>query len=241
MAAADKNMPGPATFVLVHGAWGGGFVYAPVARILRGRGHLVYTPTLTGVGERSHLMQPGIDIGTHVQDIVNVFKWEEIHDAVLVGHSYGGMVISGVADQIPERISSIVYLDAFLPEDGQAIIDLRVTPEIIQQFVAARDQGEQTIPFPPEFARDFKIPEEDLWKYMPHPLACFVEPVRLTGTYRSIKKKTFVWATGVNQGFKHFYERTQDDPSWNTEAIAAGHMVQLEAPEQTAEILEAAI
>jgi pimeloyl-ACP methyl ester carboxylesterase len=104
-----------AKFVLVHGAWQGGYVYARVARRLREAGHDVYTPTLTGLGERSHLADHAINLDAHIQDIVNVFSYEDITDAILCGHSYGGIVITGVANQIGERIRSLFYIDAFAP------------------------------------------------------------------------------------------------------------------------------
>ena len=113
-----------ANFVLVHGAWIGGWCWRPNAQALRKAGHEVFTPTLTGLGERSHLMNPSINLDTHIADIVNVIKHEELSDVVLVGHSYGGMVVTGVADALADKIRSLVYLDAFVPESGQALVDL---------------------------------------------------------------------------------------------------------------------
>jgi len=112
------------TFLLVHGAWHGGWCYKRVTQRLRQAGHEVYTPTLTGVGERSHLMSRTINLDTHVQDIVNVIHWEELSDIVLCGHSYAGMVISGVCEKIPEKLRALVYLDAFVPENNQSVMDL---------------------------------------------------------------------------------------------------------------------
>src|ERR1700722_9569390 len=111
-------------FVLVNGAWQGGNVYARVPHILREAGHDVYTPTLTGLGERSHLANHAINLDTHIRDIVNVFKYEDITDAILCGHSYGGMVITGAANQISDRIRSLFYIDAFAPTDGQSLNDI---------------------------------------------------------------------------------------------------------------------
>jgi pimeloyl-ACP methyl ester carboxylesterase len=105
----------PKTFVLVHGAWHGGWCWRRVADRLRHDGHAVFTPTLTGLGERSHLLQPGIDLATHVADVVNLMQWERLSEVVLCGHSYGGFVISGVAEQMSAAIRAIVFLDAFLP------------------------------------------------------------------------------------------------------------------------------
>ena len=113
-----------ANFVLVHGAWVGGWCWRSNAQALRRAGHEVYTPTLTGLGERSHLLSPSINLDTHVTDILNVFQHEELSDVVLVGHSYGGMVVTGVADVLPDNIKSLVYLDAFVPENGQSLLSL---------------------------------------------------------------------------------------------------------------------
>jgi pimeloyl-ACP methyl ester carboxylesterase len=113
-----------ANFVLVHGAWIGGWCWRPNAQAPRRAGHEVYTPTMTGLGERSHLLNPSINIDTHITDIVNVIKHKELSDVVLVGHSYGGMVVAGVADTLPGKISSLVYLDAFVPENGQSLFGL---------------------------------------------------------------------------------------------------------------------
>jgi pimeloyl-ACP methyl ester carboxylesterase len=114
------------TYVLVHGAWGGGWKFARVAERLRRRGHIVFTPTLTGAAERSHLLSGNITLSTHVTDILNVFRYEDLSDVVLLGHSYGGMVITAVADKIAEKIAALVYLDAFVPENGQSLFDLNI-------------------------------------------------------------------------------------------------------------------
>jgi pimeloyl-ACP methyl ester carboxylesterase len=115
---AVKKKP---TFVIVHGAWGGGWSWKEVDNLLTADGHTVYRPTLTGQGERVHLASPSVGLDTHIADIVNVIKFENLHDVVLVGHSYGGMVITGVAQQVPDRISRLIYLDALLPEDGDCV------------------------------------------------------------------------------------------------------------------------
>src|SRR6478736_3621992 len=112
-----------ATFVLVHGAWRGSWCWKRVRNALQTRGHDVFTPTLTGIGERSHLLTPQVNLDTHIDDVVNLIKWEELSDVVLCGHSYGGCVISGVVDRIPERIRAVVYLDAFILENGQSLHD----------------------------------------------------------------------------------------------------------------------
>src|ERR1700747_2081696 len=113
-----------ATFVLVHGAWAGSVVWRQLAPRLRKAGHEVYHPTLTGIGERKHLLNREINLDTHIQDVIGVIDDEDLSDIVLVGHSYGGMVITGVADRMPEKVVSLVYLDAFAPESGQSCLSL---------------------------------------------------------------------------------------------------------------------
>jgi pimeloyl-ACP methyl ester carboxylesterase len=113
-----------ATYVLVHGGAHGGWCYGPVARILRSAGQEVHAPTLTGLGDRSHLLRPGIDLDTHIADIVEVLHYEDLRDVILVGHSYGGMVITGVADRAPDRVGDLVYLDAATPANGQSLVDI---------------------------------------------------------------------------------------------------------------------
>src|SRR5215813_7388331 len=113
-----------ATFVLVHGGWAGSVVWQELAPRLRKAGHEVYAPTLTGIGARRHLLNREIDLDTHIQDVIGVIEEEDLSDIVLVGHSYGGMVISGVADRVPERFATLVYLDAFVPENGQSLFNV---------------------------------------------------------------------------------------------------------------------
>jgi pimeloyl-ACP methyl ester carboxylesterase len=237
----DNNNKKSATFVLVHGSWGSGSDYLQVANILRKDGHRVFAPTLSGVGERSHLADMGITLETHIMDVVNLIRWEDLKDIVLVGHSYGGMVITGVADQVPERIASIIYLDAFIPENGQSLTDIGVSPEVDQLFLDARDRGERLLPFPSLFVQAFQIPEQELWRYKPQPVATSVEPIQLTGAWKSIGKKTYVLATDFDPGFKRFYEQAKADPSWRTATVPTGHQVPQQAPRRCAEILEQAI
>src|SRR5580692_7125086 len=106
-----------ATFVLVHGAWHGSWCWKRVRSALQKQGHEVFTPTLTGIGERAHLLARAIDLETHTRDVLNLIRWEELDDIILCGHSYGGMIVTGVADRLPERLRALVYLDAFVPDD----------------------------------------------------------------------------------------------------------------------------
>ena len=235
----------PATFVLVHGAWSGGWCYARVAERLRAHGHRVFTPTLTGQGERSHLLAGTINLTTHITDILNVFHYEGLRDVVLAGHSYGGMVITGVADRIPEQVSALVYLDAFLPEDGQSLFDINIAKNT-QAFLAnAGNTGGLAVPPPP--AAFFNVNANDAARVdalaTPHPLGAFTERLKLTGKHRSIRKHVYVHSTVLprESPFKPFYERVKDDPAWTAHTLACGHDAMLDMPERVAEILEAAI
>ena len=122
-----------ATFVLVHGGWDGGWAWRAVAQALRTAGHDVFTPTLTGSGERVHLASPDVGLPTYILDVSNVLRYEDLHDVIVVGSSYGGMVITGVAEAVPERLSQLIYLDGFVPQDGESVADL-IGPEFTAFF-----------------------------------------------------------------------------------------------------------
>src|SRR5438874_2803985 len=132
------------TYVLVHGAWGGNHSWRDFAPILWARGHEVFAPSLTGLGERVHLGGPQTDLSTHIQDVVNCIEYQDLHDVVLVGHSYGGMVVTGVADRLPDRIRRLVYLDALLPDSGESVMSIPDTGRA--KFVASITQGGYTVP-----------------------------------------------------------------------------------------------
>jgi pimeloyl-ACP methyl ester carboxylesterase len=133
------------TFVLVHGAWHGAWCWRRVARRLTARGHEVFTPTITGLAERSHLLRGDIDLDTQILDVVNVMKWQGLKDVVLVGHSYGGMVVSGVAEKMEKAIASFVMLDAFFPEDGQSLIDVNVPPDRVRDAILTAERSGATV------------------------------------------------------------------------------------------------
>src|SRR5215467_12577868 len=138
------------SFVLVHGAWHGSWCWKRVRRSLQSHGHEVFTPTLTGIAERSHLLTPQVDLETHINDVANLILWEELDDVVLCGHSYGGCVISGVADRVSDRIGALVYLDAFILEDGQGLFDTIPTEVREGQLELTRNSGEGwKVPPPP--------------------------------------------------------------------------------------------
>lgn len=172
-------------FVLVHGAWCGGWVWRETARFLRAAGHDVFTPTLTGLGERAHLGHPDVDLDTHVQDIVGVLTYENLTDVILVGHSYSGMVITGVAERAPERLKHLIYLDALVPEDGKSRIDF-ISPEVFGHFKElVRTHGiPWQVPPPAGYPR-----------LTPHPLKTFTQPIRVTNPAAAVLPHTFIHCT----------------------------------------------
>lgn len=231
----------PATFVLIHGAWGGGWNYQRVARALRDKGHDVYAPSLTGCGERSHLLNGNINLSLHIEDVVNLFKYEGIENAVLAGHSYGGMVITGVADRVADKISALVYLDAFLPEPGQSLWDINIPANTARYLGMAGDAGGLTIAPPPASFWNLNAADVPLYEKLagPHPLGCFTERLKLTGKHAGVKGKVYVWATelGRPSPFQPFYEKCKADPAWETHALKCGHDVMMDLPDETTNIL----
>lgn len=231
------------TFVLVHGAWHGGWCWRRVADRLRGYGHTVYTPTLTGLGERSHLLSAGVDLSTHVADVVNLMKWERLDDVVLCGHSYGGFVISGVAERMAPAIRSIVFLDAFVPKDGERVVDL-TGPAVQEGVRAALQRGE--IGVAPRSAAAFGVNTADRdWVdglCGPQPIATFTGTIALTGARDRIARKSYIRARGYdNPRFDQTLAAVKSDPSWRAYEVPCGHDVMVDMPERLAEILLEAV
>jgi pimeloyl-ACP methyl ester carboxylesterase len=229
------------TFVLVHGAWHGGWCWRRVADRLRNGngGHTVFTPTLTGLGERSHLVRAGIDLTTHIADVVNVMKWEQLTDVVLCGHSYGGMVISGVAEQMAAAIRSIVFLDAFVPQNGEAVQDL-TTPAVRETATAAMKRGDIVIPA--RAAEAFGVNAADRpWVdrfCVGQPIGSFTDKIVLTGAAGRIARKAYIRAANyANPGFDRALAAARSDPSWKTYEVPCGHDVMVDMPERLTEIL----
>ena len=227
------------TFVLVHGAWHGGWCWGRVAEVLRRDGHGVFTPTLTGLGERAHLAHAGIGLATHVTDIVNVLKWEGLGEVVLAGHSYGGFVVSGVAEQVPEAIASMVFVDAFVPENGECLLDL-ASPAARERFEPAIAKGDGFVPKIPAAA--FNVNEQDrAWVdglCVPQPRATFTERAALTGARERIARKTYIRAAGYpSQSFDAAAAKARASGSWRVLELPCGHDIMVDMPEKLAEIL----
>ena len=227
----------PRTFVLIHGAWGGGWVWRRLADLLEKAGHKVFTPTLTGLGERSHLLNAQVNLTTHVTDVASVIKWERLDDIVLVGHSYGGMVITGVAEQAEMAIASIVFLDAFVPENGQALADIAPGPAGLVR--TARERGQ--IAVPPLSAESFRVNEKDrAWidaMCTPHPIATFTEKLVVTGARERFAKKAYVRASGYPSAPLDAAYAKCRAAGWRTHEMPCGHYVMVDLPEGLAEIL----
>jgi len=227
------------TFVLVHGAWHGGWCWRRVADLLEAKGHKVFAPTLTGLGERSHLMRAGINVSTHATDIVNVLKWERLSDVVLCGHSYGGFVISGVAEQAADKIGSIVYLDAFVPENGDSMASL-TSQAVRDSLKIATERGDIGVPARPAAA--FLVNDKDqAWVDSltgPQPIETMTEPMKITGARERIAKKSYIRAGAYpNPGFDKAFARVKADKTWRTYEVPCGHDVMVDMPERLAEIL----
>ncbi len=228
---SDLNTPRK-TFVIVHGAWGGGWGFKELASIMRAAGHQVYRPTLTGQGERVHLASPKVGLETHIQDIVNVIEFENLHDVVLVGHSYGGMVITGVADRIPKRLSRIVYVDAHLPNDGESMFDL-IGPKRTKDLTNRADKwgdGWRIPPWWPDKKHD-----------VPQQLATFQDSVSVKNPVAAKIPGTYILT--LNPGAKtDNFSKSADRArrrGWQYHELRTGHNVQWTMPKELALLLMA--
>ena len=229
LAAAQETVI-KTTCVVVHGAWGGGWDWRTVSDLLASRGHRVFRPTLTGLGERAHLASPDIGLDTHIMDVVNTILYENLRDVTLVGHSYGGMVITGVADRIPDRIAHMVYVDAFVPENGESLMKL----------LAARGaeppgqvQGAFVLPtwVKPGTAAPMDVPQ---------PLKTFTDSIRLTNTLREQIHTTYILTVdrgAESDAFDMFAARAKAK-GWLVERLTADHNAQRSAPNELSALLE---
>jgi pimeloyl-ACP methyl ester carboxylesterase len=232
-----------ATFVLVHGAWHGGWKWRFVAPLLRRAGHDVYTPSLTGLGERAHLATAQIDLDLHVHDVVALLEAEDMRGVVLVGHSYGGMVVTGVAERAPERLRRVVYLDAFVPEDGKCLLDY-VAAAVPDRAAAFRKEGEKSgfVTPPPLALWGVVRPEHVAFarqRETPHPYRCMTQALRRVNSSAAALPKTFIHCTSPATGsFDQFAKRYRADPKWRFHELATGHDCMVLVPEQVARVLE---
>lgn len=238
-------MAEPRTFVLLHGAWHGGWCWRDVAAALRARGHRVTTPTQTGLGERRHLLSAQITLETFVADLVGHLEAEELTDAVLVGHSFGGLAISGAADRVPERIRHLVFLDSMILEDGQAPFDA-VPPEVAaaRRALARKHGAGVAIPPPPVTA--FGIPEDHPlapWvarRLTPHPIGTYESPLRLRNPVGNGLPCTYIACTDPSYApLAQVRDRVRGRKGWDWQEIATGHDAMVMAPAALAGMLSA--
>jgi pimeloyl-ACP methyl ester carboxylesterase len=231
-----------ATFVLVHGGGHGGWCYQPVARILRSQGHEVYAPTLTGLGERQHLLSPAVDLDMHITDIVKVLQFEDLKNVVLVGHSYGGMVITGVADRATERVGHLVYLDAATPNDGESLVDIAGP-----MMYAARAHGRvvddmELLLFPGTDPLGFygvTDPVQIEWmkpKLTPHPWKCFEQKLKLgnEAAMRRIPQTHIVCTSTLQFRDVDGLKALSDGRVWD---VDTGHDLMISEPQAVADKL----
>jgi pimeloyl-ACP methyl ester carboxylesterase len=227
-----------ATFVVAHGAWSSGWAWKKMRPLMRARGHELWTPSLTGLGERTHLANPEIDLDTHIQDVVNVLEYEDLRDAILIGHSYGGMVATGVADRAGARLKALIYLDAFVPRDGQSLQDL-VPPEHAEQQRKNAIDGWKVPanPVPPDTS-----PADKAWiesRRGLQPIKTVAQKLRLAHGETKLPR-SYIYCSKKAPGdvFKQFADRFENDKAWRYFELDASHSPNVTAPEALAEILD---
>jgi pimeloyl-ACP methyl ester carboxylesterase len=240
---SGSNVRAMTTFVLVHGAWGGSYGFKYVRGPLRDAGHEVFTPSLTGIGERVHLASPQVDLTTHVTDVVNTILYEDLTDIVLLGYSYGGMVVTGALEHVADRVAHLVYLDAFKPENGQSLRDMSRAP----YGATAVGPGGSWLVEP--LYRPLDDTGQVDWfqaRRSWHPVGCFTEPVRLakpledfpfTRTYvKALQEPQAAAGTG-NSAFWRAAEYAKSNPAWRYREIDTDHMIPVNKPAEMAELL----
>ncbi|HSH44580.1 MAG TPA: alpha/beta fold hydrolase [Longimicrobiales bacterium] len=219
---AEDDAP---TIVIVHGAWGGGWAWRTVEGHLRDLGYDVLRPTLTGLGDRVHLARPDVDLDTHALDVVNTLTFEERNDVVLVGHSYGGMVITGVAEAVPERLRTLVYVDAFVPRDGESVRDL-------MSGLLRAVEGDLVIP-------TWADPSDPYPRDVPHPLGTMTQPLALDGEPGNGVPAVYIHTREPGAESDSFDDAAAraEDLGWPVRVFEGGHNPQYSAPEAIARLL----
>ena len=232
-----------AVFVVAHGAWTGGWFWSKLRPLLQAGGHAVFTPTYTGVGERAHLAHPGIDLDHHINDLLQLLQFEDLTDVVLIGHSYGGMVATGVADRAPERIAQLVYIDAFVPRDGDSALSLVPAEQRqrMQDATAATTAAGDGWRLPPNPMPPDTPAADVAWavpRRLPQPIKTFTQPIVLTGAVDRLPR-SYVYCSrfGPGDGFRPFAERAQREPGWRYVELDASHNPQVTMPETLARLL----
>jgi len=218
------------TYVLVPGACHGAWCFDDLADALRSHGHRVLALTLTGIAERAHLLHGGVNLQMHITDVLAEMAAHDVIDAVLVGHSYGGMVITGVADRMPDNVDAVVYVDARVPRHGESCWDI-VNDEERQWYLDVDDTGYGVRPMP------FFDPRATA-----HPLASFLQRIKLSGNLNRFRRRDFVYALKWpgDSPLRPSYERVRDDPKWNVHELDGAHNLMRDNPDDLLRILQAA-
>lgn len=231
-AQTPKPTPAKPTFVIVHGAWGGSWAFRKVDALLSEKGCVVYRPSLTGLGERVHLATPNVGLSTHIEDVVNTILFEDLHDVILVGHSYGGMVITGVADRVPDRVSRLIFIDAMVPNDGDSVQSLTGARGA---WIKSMTQGDFIVP-------PWVKPEQPLPKDVPQPLKTFTEPLVLKNKAPIKTPATYILTVDAGRDAKTDDFAAQSERAktrgWTIVQLTADHNPQWSAPEALVELLE---
>jgi pimeloyl-ACP methyl ester carboxylesterase len=238
LGAVSRAQSRGGTFLVAHGAWSAGWAWRKMHPLMNAAGHRLVTPTYTGMGEREHLANASIDLETHIEDVLGVIKYEDLNDFILVGHSYGGMVATGVADRVPERISKLVYLDAFVPKDGQALADLMPAEARARMQATAKNPENWRVPpnpIPPDTAA-----ADAQWiqaRRLPQPIKTFLTPLELRNGDTKLPR-TYIYCKRItpDDTFRRFVERAKQE-HWDYREIDASHSPHITAPEALASLL----
>jgi pimeloyl-ACP methyl ester carboxylesterase len=228
-----------ATFLVCHGAWSAGWAWKKMHPLMRAAGHRLVTPTCTGLGEREHLANPSIDLEIHIRDILNVIRYEDLRDIVLLGHSYGGMVATAVADRARDRIAQLIYLDAFVPDDGQSLLDLN---EPARQRMRELAQSGDGFRVPPNPTPPDTAPADIEWltaRRVDMPIRCFETGLRLQAGELTLPR-SYIYATRITPAdtFGQFARRFKSQPGWRYHEIDASHSPHVTAPDALMALLQ---
>ena len=259
VAAPIPSQSTPATFVLVHGLWGGAWVWHDVIRLLRAAGHEVYASTATGLGDRSHLASPGIALEVYITDVVKLLEYEDLRNVTLVGWSFGGVPVTGVAERVPERLAQVVYIDGDLPADGQNDYDASFIAEDAKNEALVADVAAGVAAGMPGYRvvtsgveewirgamKDPAVADWVLSKLVPQPLLTLLQPVRIGNPAAAALPRAFVLCTAdkdlqadpQTDPYVLTFQRVQSDPNWRVVELADSHLAPINSPQLTAQAL----